>query len=557
MMTTRIFSLILVGLSLTPLLNAQVSLEMEPIDANAEITSVTLYRNRAAITRTATLELNTGGYTIFFKDIPSVAYLDSVQASVSDNASLLAVDTSNKPILVENSKLVTELVAQIEEVEAKLIDANSEGNAIILQIELLKTLIEKASNDKAPPIELELFNEQITFAGNRMQDLSAKQFENSNKIRKLKELLINLKQQKHNISIGTKNQIDAIVDIGVANPCEVEVQLTYLVSNASWTPTYSIHANTDGNTISIDYEAELNQKTGENWTDVSLTLSTAQPQQSITPPMPSPWYVDVYQPPQPTSAPRLPNFETKSDSALLERRLSLGTAVEVASAAAAVVGDGPAVSFVLPRTVTIPSDITESQTTSIASIETSAEQYLIAVPMLTDRVFVRSEVTNKSDYILLPGRASIFHGGDYVGKTSLKTIAPNQTFPLDLGIDASVISTRTLVEKVTSSTGLFGSGKQTTYDFQIEISNGNDAEIDIHVYDRIPVSRNEEIEVVLKNISSPLSTNANYLKTERTKGILRWDLKVPANLTGEASFKLTWQVEIARGKDIDITPLPE
>tara|TARA_Y100000294_G_scaffold170320_1_gene182499 strand:- start:340 stop:873 length:534 start_codon:yes stop_codon:yes gene_type:complete len=177
--------------------------------------------------------------------------------------------------------------------------------------------------------------------------------------------------------------------------------------------------------------------------------------------------------------------------------------------------------------------------------------------MLTDRVFVRSEVTNKSDYILLPGRASIFHGGDYVGKTSLKTIAPNQTFPLDLGIDASVISTRTLVEKVTSSTGLFGSGKQTTYDFQIEISNGNDAEIDIHVYDRIPVSRNEEIEVVLKNISSPLSTNANYLKTERTKGILRWDLKVPANLTGEASFKLTWQVEIARGKDIDITPLPE
>lgn len=556
-MTTRIFSLILVGLSLTPLLNAQVSLEMEPIDANAEITSVTLYRNRAAITRTATLELNTGGYTIFFKDIPSVAYLDSVQASVSDNASLLAVDTSNKPILVENSKLVTELVAQIEEVEAKLIDANSEGNAIILQIELLKTLIEKASNDKAPPIELELFNEQITFAGNRMQDLSAKQFENSNKIRKLKELLINLKQQKHNISIGTKNQIDAIVDIGVANPCEVEVQLTYLVSNASWTPTYSIHANTDGNTISIDYEAELNQKTGENWTDVSLTLSTAQPQQSITPPMPSPWYVDVYQPPQPTSAPRLPNFETKSDSALLERRLSLGTAVEVASAAAAVVGDGPAVSFVLPRTVTIPSDITESQTTSIASIETSAEQYLIAVPMLTDRVFVRSEVTNKSDYILLPGRASIFHGGDYVGKTSLKTIAPNQTFPLDLGIDASVISTRTLVEKVTSSTGLFGSGKQTTYDFQIEISNGNDAEIDIHVYDRIPVSRNEEIEVVLKNISSPLSTNANYLKTERTKGILRWDLKVPANLTGEASFKLTWQVEIARGKDIDITPLPE
>jgi uncharacterized protein (TIGR02231 family) len=544
------------GLSSTPTL-AQVSLEMEPIDANSEITNVTLYRNRAAITRTAILELDTGGYTIFFKDLPSVAYLDSVQASVSGNASLLAVDTSNKPTLIDNSKLVTDIVAQIEKAEAELINANSEGNAINLQIELLKTLLEKASNDKAPPVELELFNEQITFAGNRMQDLSAKQFENSNEIRKIKELLINLKQQKHNISIGAKNQIDAIVDIGVAVPCKVEVRLTYLVRSASWTPAYSIHAKTDGNAISIDYEAELNQKTGENWTDVSLTLSTAQPQQSITPPMPSPLYVDVYQPPQPTSAPRLPNFETKSDSALLERSASRGTSVELASAAAAVVGDGPAVSFVLPRTVTIPSDVTESQTTSIASIESSAEQYLIAVPMLTDRVFVRSEVTNKSDFILLPGKASIFHGGDYVGKTTLKTITPNETFPLDLGIETSVTAARTLVEKETSSTGLFGSGKQTSYNYQIEISNGNDTEIDIHVYDRIPVSQNEEIEVVLKNISSPLSTNANYLKTERAKGILRWDLKIPANMTGEGSFKITWQVEIARGKDIETTPLPE
>jgi uncharacterized protein (TIGR02231 family) len=561
-MRTLLFTTLLVGLFVAPNLNAQVSLEMQPTEANAVITDVTLYRNRAAVTRTATLELDTGGHAIFFRDLPSVAYLDSIQASVSDNASLLSVDTSSVPTLADNSKLVAELVAEIEEVEILLANVTSTSEAIQLQIEMLKTLIEKASNDKSPPVDIEAFDSQITFVGKRMQELTASQAANEKEKQELKKRLQNLKQRKQNITNTRRTQIDAVVDIGATSKSTVTVKLTYLVNTATWIPNYSIHANTEGNTITIDYDAELTQKTGENWTDVALTLSTAQPQQSITPPYPRPWYVDVYQPQAtaaaPSAAPRLGRTRAMADASYeVSNKVAMGLAVETASAAAAILGDGPAVSFVLPRTVTVPSNATESQTTSIASIETSAEHYLIAVPMLTDRVFVRSEVTNESNYILLPGRASIFHGGDYVGKTTLSTISPSETFPLDLGIEPSVIATRTLVEKVTSSTGLFGSGKQTLYDYQIKISNGNNEPIDIRVFDRIPISRNEEIEVLLKNLSSPLSTNVNYLKTERPQGILRWDLTIPANVTGDQSFTMTWQVEIARGKDIELSPLPE
>jgi uncharacterized protein (TIGR02231 family) len=177
--------------------------------------------------------------------------------------------------------------------------------------------------------------------------------------------------------------------------------------------------------------------------------------------------------------------------------------------------------------------------------------------MLTDRVFTRSEATNKSDYILLPGRASIFHGSDYVGKTSLSTISPNETFPIDLGIDPSITATRTLVEKATTTTGLFGSGKKTVYEYQIKISNGSNKPITLRVFDRIPISQNEEIEITLDTVSTPLSTDAEYLKTERPQGILRWDLTIPANLTGDQSFSMTWQVTVARGKDVKTTPLPE
>ena len=129
-MRLQLLTVLALGLSLTPTLDGQVSLEMQPIESNATITGITLYRNRAAITRTATLDLEAGGHAIFFRDLPSTAYLDSVQAHVSDNASLLSVDTSATPTLVDNSKLVEELVAQIKEVEATLGLSNSQSNAI-------------------------------------------------------------------------------------------------------------------------------------------------------------------------------------------------------------------------------------------------------------------------------------------------------------------------------------------------------------------------------------------------------------------------------------------
>jgi uncharacterized protein (TIGR02231 family) len=177
--------------------------------------------------------------------------------------------------------------------------------------------------------------------------------------------------------------------------------------------------------------------------------------------------------------------------------------------------------------------------------------------MITDSVYIRSKVTNDSPFILLPGEASIFHGSDFVGRTILPTVAPHETFPLDLGIDPKVIATRTLLEKKTSSTGLFGSSKETLFDYRVTVSNGHDAPLEIHLWDRIPVSQNEDIAVELKNESMQLSTDANYLEADFPRGLLRWDLTVPANSTGETSFVMTWQVDIGRGKNVEMTPLPE
>lgn len=557
-------SILLVSTLIVAGLNAQVSLEFEPVDANGTVSAVTLYRNRASITRTATLELDAGGHALFFRDLPSAAFLDSVQAHVSDNASLLSVETSNKPIAKDNSELVAQINKEIEDVEKELDQVNATGEAIELQIEMLKTLIAQTNNDKTPPVDLDHFGMQLAFIGEQMSKFTLAQIENNINTKELNKLLQTLKQRRQNISRERRNQIDAIVDISVVSSCTVEVQLTYLVTYANWQPTYSIRANNGGDKIVIDYDAEIAQQTGENWIDVSLTLSTAQPQQSTTPPMPRPWYVDVYDPPvaveaSPTVGGQQTRKSVESDGVVVGTYLMLADReiVDAASAAAAIVGDGPTVSFVLPRTVTVPSNAQDKQTTSIAAIETSAELFRVAVPMLTDSVFIRSNVTNESEYILLPGKAAIFHGSDYVGKTTLHTVAPNETFPLNLGIDPVLTTSKKLLERTTSTTGMFSSGKQTIYDYMITVSNGHDEPVDLHIWDRVPVSRNEAIEVVLKDLSVPLSSEALYVETSRPLGLLRWDVTIPEFMTGDESFSLTWRVEVARGKDVEMTQLPD
>jgi len=551
---------VLTSLVFCPFLYAQVSLDMEPVDANGTITSVTLYRNRAAITRTATLDLDAGGYSIFFRDIPNSAYLDSVQAHVSDNAGLLSVDTSNKPIVKDNRDVVAQLTRQIEQKEAEMDRINAAKQAIELQIAMLQTLITQSGGEETPPFDLATFGIQLDFIGEQMTTLAASLITNENQRKEVRNEIQTLMKKRENIGSEQRNQIDAIVDIGMARAGTVTIELTYLVLNASWQPVYSIRASEGGEAIVIEYDAEIAQRTGENWTDVALTLSTSQPQRSATPPMPNPWYVNVQPPLSENAAPQARRGYMKENvrgGTALGVMAEMDMAVEEASAMASVVGDGPAVSFALPRTVIVPSNAEESQTISLAAIDATADLYHVAVPMLTDSVYIRSEVTNDSPYILLPGRASIFHGSDYVGKTSLSTVTPGETFTIDLGIDPSVTATRSLVEKNTASTGLFASAKQTAYNYQIAISNGHDESIDVRLWDRIPVSRDESIEILLEKLSQPLSTDSNYLKTVRPRGLLRWDLTIDANMTGEQTYAIDWRVEVARGKDVEMTPLPE
>ncbi|KLO17389.1 hypothetical protein SCHPADRAFT_994383 [Schizopora paradoxa] len=77
----------------------------------------------------------------------------------------------------------------------------------------------------------------------------------------------------------THGQVTAV--IMAKNAGTIQMTLTYMVSGASWTPTYDLRATTEGGkppkTVTLHYRAAIVQNTGEDWTSANLSLSTASP----------------------------------------------------------------------------------------------------------------------------------------------------------------------------------------------------------------------------------------------------------------------------------------
>ena len=58
---------------------------------------------------------------------------------------------------------------------------------------------------------------------------------------------------------------------------EAKFRLRYLVDQASWAPSYNVRADAKREKVLLEYNASIQQKSGEDWTGVQMTLSTATP----------------------------------------------------------------------------------------------------------------------------------------------------------------------------------------------------------------------------------------------------------------------------------------
>ena len=202
----------------------------------------------------------------------------------------------------------------------------------------------------------------------------------------------------------------------------------------------------------------------------------------------------------------------------------------------------------LKSRLTVPSR-NDQQLIEVARVETKPDYYYKAVPVLTTHVYRMADLVNKSEYVLLPGEATMYVGTDFVGRMDLPLVAIGERYTVGFGVDPQIRVARQLVKK---SRGVQGGNQVHTYEYKITVGSYKSEPVKVRVWDRLPKAEAEAVVVSLVEPAPKLSEDPAYLRRERPENLLRWDLTVEPAQSGGKSPSVTYQFKMEYARDVAI-----
>lgn len=325
-----------------------------------------------------------------------------------------------------------------------------------------------------------------------------------------------------------------------------KLTVSYLVSNASWTPMYDLRSDITTGKVNLTYKAHVSQTTGEDWDDVRLTVSTNNPYQNKTRPVLHPWYIDYYTYTinAPVSGYAYSNAPVYQQAESEKKEMSNGVdevVLEDAQTAydfTTMIDRVLSAEFKIDLPYSIKSD-GEEHMVLIKNIDLNATYKYISVPKLDASAYLVAQIVKLDELQLVPATANIFFDGTYIGETYLDPTTMDDTLSLSLGKDPNIIVKRTLLKKEMKEK-IVGNTKERTMSYEIEIKNLKSTSISLIVKDQLPVTQNADI------IIEPIDIDkANY---NTVTGILNWEF----DLKAKENKKIRFSYRVKHNKDQNV-----
>ncbi|MEG4631583.1 mucoidy inhibitor MuiA family protein [Microcoleus sp. AR_TQ3_B6] len=533
--------------------------EMPNLDSiktiDTRICEVTVYTDRALVTRRGTVALTGNERELAIAPLPATLETESVRATGAGTVAVRLLGVRSERVFSSEPVAdgIAELTQQIQELESQERAIKDKLVARRIQLKFVQNLSEKSARFFSRSIAKQQvgLNETgalLNFLGtNYLKYVSAiaqherQQRKLDNQIRALKDKL------QHVRTSHSQQSFNIIVAIEPSGSGNFELQLSYVVKRASWTPLYDLRVNTTNNQINLHYLADVKQNTGEDWTGVALTLSTAKPGLGSLPPQLKPWYIEIFELKEPAG-----HDPSDDDFGNLEALFvggdaghsfpSEGQRIEAEIATAQVSREGGTVSFQIGENTNIPSDGSRQKVTVFSENYPSQPEY-IAVPHLVSFAYLQAVVVNPlTGATLLPGKANIFRDNTFVGTVQLENVSPGQEYKLNLGIDEGLKIERQLVERQVDKK-LIGNQRRTSYAYRLSVTNLRQVQVHLTLQEQLPVSRNEQIKVRLT------LTNPKIVAGEM--GLLEWIMSLPP----QAKQELYYQFVVEHPPDLTVIGL--
>jgi uncharacterized protein (TIGR02231 family) len=296
--------------------------------------------------------------------------------------------------------------------------------------------------------------------------------------------------------------------------------------------------------------AEITQTTGEDWSNVALSVSTVRSARGGKAPELNSLIVQY--PPVARPAPAsvaMDNARPLASLRALPKALDAPAEREKADEQQAVaeVGGFQVVFKIQGRVSVGASEGAKSLRVATATI--APDLAVRAAPVLDPTAFLEASFTQSEDAPLLPGRVAIYRDGVFVGRGQMTAASKDETVRLGFGADDKVKVERAVVKRNEGSAGLIVTTSKTDERaFKTVIRNGHDFPIRIAIEDQLPVSENEDIQVeMLPSTTPPSATNLHD-----KRGVLEWAFEAKPNEVRDITF--AWRVRWPKDKGVVLMP---
>ena len=542
-------------------LTASMVSAAEPVPS--EITETVVFSNQALVKREATAHVREGLNELVLEVDAFQTDDDSVSAEIRGKGDIFSVQMKDIFLKEAPQENIVRLESQIKELKEQKTGIEDQKNVLDKETEFLNSVIDfsqvqvpkdiKTSFPKTEDLGgvLNFLRDNYTRIHDARRPFDRQIEELDKKIHVLEQELAALKRPARN-----KKKVIEVLFTSQAEQ-DIRIAASYVAFNALWSPLYKVSVPLESGDPDLTMFAQIQQRTGEDWKQASVTISNVVPLRGVGLPEPHSWEVDILQPQN--RALKRSKMMAADTAQTLEAPLAAGAMNQLAEAppmpeeqAGFTVSESEELPLSFEYKVPMPLDIESREKETIVPLFTKklkGQFYHYAVPKLNPLTFYICRAD--ADKELLSGPLNVYFGGRYVGKTFLEEKKAGESFDLNLGADRSVVTQREKITDKRKETAFFKAIERKTIEralaYKISVENLKDKPVTLKLLDSIPVAKTDKIEVKDVNIS-PKPTEQNYKDRE---GVLLWDLSLKPNEKKE----ITIEFAVSYPKDLPISGL--
>lgn len=533
------------------------------VDATSAIDTVTVYPDGAIVTRVIALDLASGDSTLVAKDFPLSLDPSSLRVEGEAGARLTIGTIDARPPRAAAPVNLPELDKRIEALKDQRADLQGAIDSAAARRKFAQHFAEASpaglgEKGEARPIAewraaFAAVAEEIATADTAIRDAARKQ-------RELDRQIAQLEAER---SAKPPSKLEVRIDVASAAATRATLRVTYAVRNARWVPLYDARLDTGTRDrkpqLELVRRAEVTQSTGEDWSNVTLGVSTVRIGRGGSAPELNSLvaqYPQVAKPralgsasdtATPAAAPMQRKMESAPPYASRSREDLNGDQRADEQQAAAEIGDFQA-TFKIPGRVSLGA-AEGAKSLRIASMSVPADLAVRSAPVGDPTAFLEASFKQTDDTTLLPGKVAIYRDGVFIGRGKISASAKDDIVRLGFGADDKVKIERAVVKRNEGSAGLLVTTSKTDErSFKTTVRNGHDFPIKVAIEDQLPVSENEDIVVEMLPATTP--PTASNIRDRR--GVLEWSFDAKPGEARDINF--AWRIRWPKDKGMVIVP---